>query len=211
MSKLISKDYFQKTLMKIIKAMKCDVYLITDNMIIGTNEEHSYLSVVSGLINGIPDMKDTYIEISKNSLLEIDKILSTNNNEDPANIIEPFNLIWGMARINGKYGISSIMDTYNRTILYINNIPDFYSSNIKENEDFNNILGLKSADGAVPFRFGDRDTIFIYPGLLGINKSDVVSMKYFRTANIIGYDICEFDIHKKFITIQKFIGYLPLR
>ena len=49
MSKLISKDYFQKTLMKIIKAMKCDLYLITDNMIIGTNEEHSYLSVVSNL------------------------------------------------------------------------------------------------------------------------------------------------------------------
>lgn len=204
MSKLISKDYFQKTLMKIIKAMKCDLYLITDSMIIGTNEEHSYLSVVSGLINGIPDMKNAYIEISKNSLLEIDSILSKNDEE-------PFNLIWAMARINGKYGISSIMDTYNRTILYINNIPDFYSSNIKENEDFNNILGLKSADGAVPFRFGDGDTIFIYPGLLGINKSDVVSMKYFRTANIIGYDICEFDINKKFITIQKFIGYLPLR
>ena len=51
MSKLISKDYFQKTLMKIIKAMKCDLYLITDNMIIGTNEEHSYWSVVKGLIN----------------------------------------------------------------------------------------------------------------------------------------------------------------
>lgn len=204
MSKLISKDYFQKTLMKIIKAMKCDLYLITDSMIIGTNEEHSYLSVVSGLINGIPDMKNAYIEISKNSLLEIDSILSKNDEE-------PFNLIWAMARINGKYGISSIMDTYNRTILYINNIPDFYSSNIKENEDFNNILGLKSADGAVPFRFGDGDTIFIYPGLLGINKSDVVSMKYFRTANIAGYDICEFDINKKFITIQKFIGYLPLR
>ena len=79
MSKLISKDYFQKTLMKIIKAMKCDLYLITDNMIIGTNEEHSYLSVVSGLINGIPDMKNAYIEISKNSLLEIDSILSKND------------------------------------------------------------------------------------------------------------------------------------
>lgn len=202
-------EYFTKTLIKIIKAMKCDIYIIGPDYIIGSNKECSYISEVTGLTNGMNSFYENnpniIIEITKNTLLEIDNIIKSNENE----VVD--NYLWQYSSINGHLGISNIMEVYIRTKNNLmNRIPDYFCNNLKDITEFNEILMLKAADGAKPLHINSQDTIFIYPGLLGINKSDQVSLKMFRNIEN-GVDVCEFDINKKFITIHKYIGYLSLR
>lgn len=200
---LIQPEYYNSTFLKIIKAMKCDMYLILNDKIIGTNKDQSYISVVDNLNNGIPFNEGRLIELSK------EKIIDISNNSINENL---YNILLKNTTVKGLLGYSEILNGYMRLINIIGNLyPSYIISNLKENNDFNNILKLKAADGAVPFKCGSEDTIFIYSGLLGINKSDLVSLHFYKTSNIYGLDIAEFIIDKKFIKIHKYIGYLPIK
>ena len=203
-------EYFKKTLQKIIKKMKCDIYVIGPDFIIGSNPENSYISEVIGLTNGLENIYEKFpgsiIEITKDGLNETEIMIDKN-----PNMVDIDMLLWQFSSTTGHYGISNLLESYYRTKNNIcNKIPDYYCDNMKDNEEFNNILKLKAAAGAVPFRLNDEDVIYIYPGLLGINKTDHVSVNMFRNAQN-GIDICEFIINKKFVVIHKYMGYIPLR
>ena len=174
-------DYFMKTFLKIIKAMKSDIYLIMNNIILGTNKDSSYISECTGLYNGIPD--NTFIEISKDIIMELSKSPEQFKGNNAYTLL---------------YNLSSKI------------VPDYYIENLRENEKFNEILTYKAADGAASFNITDSDTIFIYPSLLGVNKADEISAAYYKFGYPDNYDICKFMINKKFITVNKYIAYLPV-
>lgn len=206
----MTTEYFNKTLLKIIKKMKCDIYVIGPDFIIGSNPENSYISEVTGLTNGMEFLNNlnpgSIIEITKDGLNEVDMAA---NKDGAVSYVDM--LLWQFSSTTGHYGISTLLEAYYRTKNNIyNKIPDYYCDNLKDNEEFNDILKLKAADGAVPFRLNSEDVIYIYPGLLGVNKADHVSVNMFRNAQN-GIDICEFIINKKFVVIHKYIGYIPLR
>ena len=70
----MTAEYFKKTLQKIIKKMKCDIYVIGPDFIIGSNPENSYISEVIGLTNGLENIYEKFpgsiIEITKDGLNE---------------------------------------------------------------------------------------------------------------------------------------------
>ena len=91
--------------------------------------------------------------------------------------------------------------------LYPFQVPSYYIEDLRKNEDFNEIMKKKAADGAIQWKV-NGDIFFIYPSLLGLVKSDKVGMKMYRCP---GINIAEFIINKKFMEIHKYIGFLPLQ
>ena len=75
-------EYFKKTLQKIIKKMKCDIYVIGPDFIIGSNPENSYISEVIGLTNGLENIYEKFpgsiIEITKDGLNETEMMIDKN-------------------------------------------------------------------------------------------------------------------------------------
>ena len=185
--------------MNIFKAMKCTVFHITENCIIGGNVDLSVISYVS-----VPTGLSKQYEINYNLLVDIGNELSNMAVEKSSEYVE-----YMINERANKTGFRVLMDTYNRIMCYLYpfQVPSYYIEDLRKNEDFNEIMKKKAADGAIQWKV-NGDIFFIYPSLLGLVKSDKVRMKMYRCP---GINIAEFIINKKFMEIHKYIGFLPLQ
>lgn len=83
-----------------------------------------------------------------------------------------------------------------------NQYQSFVYNNFHLNEDFIRINSLKSKDGAKPLII-DRHIIYMYKGLIPINKKDELSLTIYETENSI--DLFNFEIYKKKQPVMKMI------
>lgn len=68
-----------------------------------------------------------------------------------------------------------------------------YVNNIQNMQSFKDIINMKASQGAKPFIINDI-MITLYKGLLPVNKSDVVNLKYVKFQNNI--NLLQFEIIK---------------
>lgn len=198
MMKKLNSDYYSKTLMKIFKSMKSNDLLILPTQIIGVNDEYSVYSSVNNVYTGIEE--NTCCNISMENLNIINKHLEKNSNID---------IIEAMKQFSKEYGIYEIFSGYNSIQNYIMNIgtPTIYIEDLKQNEDFTNIMNCKAADGAFPFKITKEDIIYIYPQLIPVNKPDKISLLLYKINDI---SIACFRIDKKICIIDRYISYMNL-
>lgn len=109
---------------------------------------------------------------------------------------------------NSIYIFHAIDQMYKRVLGYECNTLFYQSENVKDNEEFMRIMGLKAEEGASFLYVGDRD-VTTFKSLLPINKPDTVKLEMFDLDGI--YFIAKYTIRKKGnIIINKYIKYLHL-
>ena len=202
---MISVKYMS-TLIKIMKAMNCDRYIILPDRIIGS--DNNVVSITETYINTM--IEEPYFEINKDILKELDDTIKkyTSNVKDKSILDTAMvdNLI--KYRSITRLGDIDIISIYMRIC---NNINSNYiiSSNddIKQDENFNYCLSLKSKDGLGRYIY-DNKFISIFSGLLPINKADKVSLEVYKSDN--DTFLCRFIINKKYAILNKYLRYLTI-
>ena len=103
---------------------------------------------------------------------------------------------------------NDIVDLYNKINLEAQYSKYTRYENIKEDQQFLDVLEKKSKDGAIMYK-KDKYIMFIYSGLLPINKADKVNLNIYDMG---AYFISNFEIiKKKYETVNVFIRYMHLK
>lgn len=195
--KLLSLEFFNKVLLKLIKAIKSDYICICPNCIFGTNGELSQISIIDNVVTGIPD--GIILELPYALVYELSKVIT-----------EETDIYNELLIRSKKYGRHAMIDNYNKIMSMImskNGIPDRYIENLKEDQKFVDIMGLKADQGASLYKLDENDVIYIYKALIPSNKNDKVSLNYYKMTDI---NIGEFIIDKKFCVMRRYICYMGL-
>lgn len=196
-------------LIKTMKAMKCDVYMVLPDRIIGSDA--NYITLTETYLNTGIDHRSTSIEINKESLKTMEDVaknyIASHSKEEVDNA--SFDVLFsyfGIARISDP----PITITYNKLISSIGRLLDA-RADIREDEEFEKCLSLKSKDGMSLYIYKGYNGIYpisIFTGLLPINKKDKVSLEIYNSE--IGTFTVKFIIDKGFAIINKYIKYINL-
>ena len=142
-------------LIKIINKMKCDIIVIENNKIYGTDCKYSILKTVE-----IP-----YTDIIIATSVECIKWSVENNQEHPSLFVNYcYNKI--------HYLISTISNYTSNSVLTV------CESNIRQDDNFENITQYKASDGVMFYRTNGY-CIALYKALLNLNKNDKVDLKIY--------------------------------
>ena len=202
---MISVKYMS-TLIKIMKSMKCDRYILLPDRIIGS--DNNVVSITEAYVNTL--IEEPYFEINKDILKELDdtikQYIKNVDNKSKLETAMVDNLI--KYRSITRLGDIDIISIYTKICSNIN--PNYiisYNEDIKQDENFNYCLSLKAKDGLGKYIY-DNKFISVFSGLLPINKSDKVSIEIYKSDN--NTFLCRFIIDKKFTTLYKYIRYLSI-
>ena len=191
----------------IIKGMKCNIFRIYKDRIIGSEAESqcATLSVVqcdtkiSGYMSKDNIVIDSY-ELDKEILkLIADKCVESKVEFNPESYMAKYS--------NNTYYMSEIQMMEYRTSNVLANkyVPDFVVPDLKQDEQFNEIIAKKASDGASLYRINNKYILTIIPGQLSVNKSDKVNLELYDIDNHTF--IAKFIINKGKYTISKYIAY----
>lgn len=194
-------------LIKIMKAMKCDRFIILPDRIIGADNQ--LVSITEAYVQTM--IEAPYFEINKEILKEFDETVKkyTKSVSDKSKLEEAKvdNLLKyrSIIRINDI----DIINTYNSVCNSLSpNLLIDSVDNLKEDENFNYCMALKSKEGLGKFIYNNR-FISIFSGLLPVNKADTVRLEVYNGVTNNSY-ICKFIINKKYTILNKYIRYIPL-
>ena len=67
---------------------------------------------------------------------------------------------------------------------------------VSDNEQFHNILNMKSSEGAKPFIFDNHHVVYLFPGIIPVLKNDNVSMRIVDNG-VQNFFEAIFTVHKK--------------
>lgn len=176
----------------VIKGMKCDIFHIYKDMIIGTDKEYTTLTEV------ILDTKTTKpYEIDKDSINNIVDSLKLLVDEE-INIEIYFNEF-----STKSYSITNLESIYLGIALL--RIPSMYIEDLRSNNDFIDIIEKKSVEGASMLKLNKKFIITIFKGLLPINKKDKVSLEIYEIDNY--KFLAKYIINKGKFIVYKYISY----
>ena len=147
-------------IVKIIKAMKCKIFTIGPNDIIGSDEFMTTLTVVR-----INTSANKYYEFTKELFDTMIKDISLSNSADKLDYNKVMDKLYSIKRIS----FIPVIELYNRVMISIT-IPSIYIDNIRLDDNFNNSIAMKADDGSILYKIDDRHLISIFSGLLPINK-----------------------------------------
>lgn len=174
-----------------LKVAKNDFVLLFGNLIIGIDSHFSYLKVyhVSGFKN--EKLNNLKLCVNFNELVAFRKLLTPNdmlylNN----NTITQYN---GSLLFNLSNNL--IMNIYYIYVRMLEQPPICRKryDNLRDNENFENIISMKASDGASSFIL-DNYCMILFSSMLPVNKSDKVSLEIFDYGSNF---ISNFKIQKK--------------
>lgn len=184
---------------KVIKATKTTEFVILPDMIIGRNSGALVeVKLATGLDRPAEYLKDTWKSF-------IDLVNESKEMEDYTKFV----YYYSVKRVNDIPLIAS----YNNALLYTTN----YSMSIddlKIDDEFASILAQKAADGASPYKINKKYILYIYSGLLPINKKDRASVDIYDIYNPDGSQelfLAKYGINKGFAHISEYVLYKILR
>lgn len=196
-------------LIKTMKAMKCEMYMVFPDRIIGS--DINCITLTEVFLNTGIEHRSASIEINKESLKAMEEAAknytATHSKEEIENA--SFDILFsylGIARISDP----PLFISYNKLIGEMGRCVDT-KLNIREDEEFENCLSLKSKDGMslyIAKGYYGIYPISIFTGLLPINKKDKVSLEIYE--NTVSTFLAKFIIDKGFIIINKYIKYIYL-
>lgn len=195
-SNLITFEFFQKTLLKLIKALKSDYICILPGCIVGTNDELSQISVIRNVFTGVPD----------GAILELPYQLISDFSKEAVEDSDIYQELFIRSRQYGGHPMLDTLAKIESSIMAKNNIPDIFISNLKENDNFNRIMSYKAEMGASALKIGEDSIIFIYKQLIPCNKPDKISLSYYKVTDNMA--IAQFNIDKKFCIMDRYVCYL---
>lgn len=183
---------------KVIKSTKASEFVILPDMIIGRNSGAIVeVKLATGLTKPAEYMKDTWKTF-------IDLVNDSKEMED----YEKFVYYYSVKRVNNI----PLLSSYNNALMYMTN----YSMSIddlKIDDDFANILAQKAADGANPYKINKKYILYIYSGLLPVNKKDRVCVDIYDIYNPDGSQdlfLAKYGINKGFMQISQYVLYRVL-
>lgn len=198
-----------KYLIKVLKAMKCDSYLLDSTKIIGWDKYNTTLTEVNDIYTGL-DIVDK-INIEKEEIKTLEDTVKAFVGAYPDKYAEANYIKLLTYRKFGNYysdcrpAFSSLYITYNNQI--------DYSVDLRKDAEFEACLNLKAKDGARIYKYKSPSSkiypISIFSGLLPVNKSDKVYLQVIEENNGQTF-ICKFIINKGFIEINKYIKYMMI-
>ena len=193
-------------IIKAAKLIKDDIVTLYNGVLYSSDEYNTCLKCIKVNVNpslnfslAAKEIKKEFLSTITDTEIVLDKdkylIYCMNNlaNTNPG-ILIPTN--------------NHIVDLYNK-LMHESTYSIFNRyENIKEDQDFLNILDKKSKDGATMYK-KDKYIMYIFSGLLPINKSDKVNLNIY---DIGPYFISNFEIlKKKTEPINVFIRYMHLK
>lgn len=170
------------------------------------------------LIKIIKSLKSPYVKLEPNYIAGTDLSLSLYNIiyiNSPITFIGTVQELEGKKKpdwINTRYDFLDMsmkrnFDTY--TDIVSRNQPIYHEDNIREtNLAYNDIIGMKKADGAKLIKLYDKYMMYLVSGMSSINKPDKVSIDVYPYDNISF--IVKFTIHKKGYDIHQFMRCLDI-
>lgn len=192
----ITKDF--KTFADMIKYLKSDyVYMMYDKVysLVGNTVIKSSHNILHQYINGILQIKTSDIiaisDVHKSTSAPI--YLYSNNIQCGDTLITfiPLN-------DNPTNKLNSI----------ISNSPIYHNVSLRENDTFNDIIALKSVDGASLFIVDNKYPMTIFGSILNVNKADTVELKIYYIDN--HSFLSQFSVNKKKFTIDTYMRFIYL-
>lgn len=160
-----------REIIEIAKLLKSDIIYIIGNTIYGTDSNFTYLKQMTfentlginicyeqKLMNDFIKLCTNTITLENNSLMSNIEVLHINNQNHIRNIVELDNKI-------------------NQIVL--NNHNSMNVDNARDNEEFENAISLKTAQGIGLYRVSEEYILSIFKGLLPINKKDKTSLSIY--------------------------------
>lgn len=191
-----------KQIDKIITAMKCDLYMIFPNMIIGCDKYLVTLSKVDYITGCIGNYEFTK-EIWDKLMEDTEKVSKEN-----LNIIDFEKAISLYYSIKRLAGASDIYNIYIKTMESLTRSKlSMEIDNLKSDPLFLDALEKKASDGMILYKINRKYQMSLFARFLPVRKADKVSLKIY---DIIDYPqfISQFNIIRGPFIINKYIKYL---
>lgn len=160
-----------REIIEIAKLLKSDIIYIIGNTIFGTDSNFTYLKQMTfentlginicyeqKLMNDFIKLCTNTITLENNSLMSNIEVLYVNNENHIRNIVN----------LNNK--INQIV---------LNNHNSMNVDNARDNQEFENAISLKTAQGIGLYRVSEDYILSIFKGLLPINKKDKTSLSIY--------------------------------
>ena len=160
-----------REIIEIAKLLKSDIIYIIGNTIYGTDSNFTYLKQMTfentvginicyeqKLMNDFIKLCTNTITLENNSLMSNIEVLYINNENHIRNIVN----------LNNK--INQIV---------LNNYNNLNVDNARDNQEFENAISLKTAQGIGLYRVSEEYILSIFKGLLPINKKDKTSLSIY--------------------------------
>lgn len=160
-----------REIIEIAKLLKSDIIYIIGNTIYGTDSNFTYLKQMTfentlginicyeqKLMNDFIKLCTNTITLENNSLMSNIEVLYVNNENHIRNIVN----------LNNK--INQIV---------LNNYNNLNVDNARDNQEFENAISLKTAQGIGLYRISEEYILSIFKGLLPINKKDKTSLSIY--------------------------------
>jgi hypothetical protein len=188
--------------------MKCSLIHIYKNAVIGTEPECATVTEIlcdTGIQGYRDNDKGIFID-SYEIELEALKFISEKCKEKNYSDFDFEILIRKYSEI--RFGVSKLEFNYSGALNTVSSmlVPNYREENLRSNDRFNSIISSKAADGASLFIINNRYMMYIYSGLLPINKSDKVTLDIYDVDNYSF--LVKFIINKGKFTINKYVKYL---
>ena len=198
-------------LLKIMKSMKCDRYIILPDRIIGSDKDLITLTEAFVATN----IEVPYLELTKDMFKVITdtiQYISSKKTKEELEVVKLDNFLY-------QISIKRICDV--DILVSYNNMIDSLSysmsigvekfEDMKSDELFLEYLDLKSAQGGRVYFLNNGAAITLFSGLLPVNKKDKVDIYVYKTDPYLDIYICGYIIDKGFIKLTKYIKHIGLR
>lgn len=157
-----------RELIEFAKVLKSDIVYISGNIIYGTDEGFTYLKQIE-FINTL-NVTMCYKQSDMNNFIKLATLdIEYSNNTLYSNIesVQVYNEVY----------IKSILRLYTAiNEIIFNNIPKINVENVRDSNEFEQAIALKSSQGIGMYRVNEEYVLAIFKSLLPINKKDKVSL-----------------------------------
>lgn len=191
----MNKDEFLK-IIDIVRGMKSKVVNIYPDKIIGSDDDEGSYSLISEVIC------DTKATRKYRIHADILKYINSMDNIDNYN-----EALSNLSISSGYVGIDILEQRYITALnMTTRHESDYIVADLKENNDFNEIIAKKAKYGASLLALNNKYVLSIYKGLVPVNKSDKLSLELFDINDTMF--IARFAVNKRKFIINKYVQYL---
>lgn len=197
-------------IVKISKGLKKDIIVLKDDCLLGMDSNFATLATLTYDSNKLDFFKQTGLEYTFLNT-RINTFLKNAQKGDVFTLdFDRFGINDTLMKdvvINEELARVKINSAFNRCNLNICNgnqiVSDF---NIRECEEFEDILKLKTSDGSRVYKFSKDYIMYLFSSLFPVTKSDNVLLNIYDDFDVSSYMV-DFHIVKKKVDIHEYIRF----